>query len=252
MIYVHKILPLLISPLFIFLTAALIFTIKKRNWTALSITIIFSISCTSITANPLWRILEAGQTPIHVKNASKTDAIVVLSGMIGAIEFDGNQFIQWGNADRFMKGIELIKHGKGDLIIFTGGNLPWQQLTTDEGSILKEKALEMNIPKEQILATSRVENTAQEAQKVANLLASKTKKITLVTSAFHMPRASNLFKQQGFDVYQFPVDFRSRAQSQSLTPMDFIPSAAAANKTFEAIREFLGRTYYGIRSWIKI
>ncbi|MEK9917251.1 MAG: hypothetical protein VW645_07465, partial [Betaproteobacteria bacterium] len=77
MIYVHKILPLLISPLFIFLTAALIFTIKKRNWTALSITIIFSISCTSITANPLWRILEAGQTPIHVKNASKTDAIVV-------------------------------------------------------------------------------------------------------------------------------------------------------------------------------
>jgi uncharacterized SAM-binding protein YcdF (DUF218 family) len=252
MIYVHKILPLLISPLFIFLTAALIFTIKKRNWTALSITIIFSISCTSITANPLWRILEAGQTPIHVKNASKTDAIVVLSGMIGAIEFDGNQFIQWGNADRFMKGIELIEHGKGDLIIFTGGNLPWQQLTTDEGSILKEKALEMNISKEQILVTSQVENTAQEAQEVAKLLASKTKKITLVTSAFHMPRASNLFKQQGFDVYQFPVDFRSRAQSQSLTPMDYIPSAAAANKTFEAIREFLGRTYYGIRSWIKI
>ncbi len=252
MIYVHKILPLLISPLFIFLTAAFIFSIRKRNWTVLSITIIFSITCTSIISNPLWRILEAGQTPIHVKNASKTDAIVVLSGMIGAVEFDGNQFIQWGNADRFIKGIDLIKHGKGDLIIFTGGNLPWQQLTTDEGSILKEKALEMNIPKEQILVTSRVENTAQEAQEVAKLLASKTKKITLVTSAFHMPRASNLFRQQGFDVYQFPVDFRSRAQSQSLTPMDFIPSAAAANKTFEAIREFLGRTYYGIRSWIKI
>jgi len=252
MIYVHKILPLLISPLFIFLTAALMFTIKKRNWTALSITIIFSISCTSITANPLWRILEAGQTPIHVKNASKTDAIVVLSGMIGAIEFDGDQFIQWGNTDRFMKGIELVKHGKGDLIIFTGGNLPWQQLATDEGSILKDKAVEMNISKEQILVTSRVENTAQEAQEVASSLASKTKKITLVTSAFHMPRASNLFKEQGFDVYPFPVDFRSRAQSQSLTPMDFIPSAAAANKTFDAIREFLGRTYYGIRSWIKI
>ena len=252
MIYVHKILPLLISPIFIFLTAALIFTIKKRNWTALSITIIFSISCTSITANPLWRILEAGQTPIHVKNASKTDAIVVLSGMIGAIEFEGNQFIQWGNADRFMKGIDLVKHDKGDLIIFTGGNLPWQKLATDEGSILRKKALEMNIPKEQILVTSRVENTAQEAQEVAKLLANKNKKITLVTSAFHMPRASNLFRQQGFDVYQFPVDFRSRAQSQSLTPMDFIPSAAAANKTFEAIREFLGRTYYGIRSWIKI
>jgi uncharacterized SAM-binding protein YcdF (DUF218 family) len=252
MIYVHKILPLLLSPLFIFLTAAFIFSIRKRNWTVLSITIIFSITCTSIISNPLWRILEAGQTPIHVKNASKTDAIVVLSGMIGAIEFGGDQFIQWGNADRFIKGIDLIKHGKGDLIIFTGGNLPWQQLTTDEGSILKVKALEMNIPDEQILVTSRVENTAQEAQEVAKLLASKTKKITLVTSAFHMPRASNLFRQQGFDVYQFPVDFRSRTQSQSMTLMDFIPSTFAANKTFEAMREFLGRAYYQIRAWIRM
>ena len=252
MIYLHKILPLLLSPLFIFLTAAVIFSIKKRNWTALSITFIFSITCTSIVANPLWRILEAGQTPTRVNNASKTDAVVVLSGMIGAVELEGDQFIQWGNTDRFMKGIELVKHDKGNLIIFTGGNLPWQQLATDEGSILKDKAVEMNIPEEQILVTSRVENTAQEAREVAKLLDSKTKKITLVTSAFHMPRASNLFKEQGFEVYQFPVDFRSRAQSQSLTPMDFIPSAAAANKTFDAIREFLGRTYYGIRSWIKI
>jgi uncharacterized SAM-binding protein YcdF (DUF218 family) len=252
MIYAHKILPLLISPLFIFLTAAVIFSIKKRNWTALSITIIFSITCTGIVANPLWRLLEAGQTPTRVNHASKTDAVVVLSGMIGAVELDGDQFIQWGNADRFMKGIELVKHDKGNLIIFTGGNLPWQQLATDEGSILKDKAVEMNIPEEQILVTSRVENTAQEAREVAKLLDSKTKKITLVTSAFHMPRASNLFRQQGFDVYQFPVDFRSRAQSQSLTPMDFIPSTEAADRTFQAMREFLGRAYYGLRSWIKI
>jgi len=252
MIYAHKILPLLFSPLFIFLTAALIFSIRKRNWTALSITIIFGTTCTGITANPLWRILEHGQTPIHVKNASKTDAIIVLSGMMHSIDFDGHQFVQWENADRFMKGIDLIKRGKGDLIIFTGGNLPWQKLTVNEGMTLKDKAIEMNVPEEQILVTSRVENTAQEAQEVAKLLAGKTNKVTLVTSAFHMPRASNLFRQQGFDVYQFPVDFRSRAQSQPLTPMDFIPSTSAANKTFEAIREFLGRAYYQLRSWIKM
>ena len=194
----------------------------------------------------------SGQPFRLLNNANKTDAVVVLSGMIGAVELDGDQFIQWGNTDRFMKGIELVKHGKGDLIIFTGGNLPWQQLATDEGSILKDKAVEMNIPEEQILVTSRVENTAQEAREVATLLDSKTKKITLVTSAFHMPRASNLFRQQGFDVYQFPVDFRSRAQSQSLTPMDFIPSTSDANKTFEAMREFLGRAYYQLRAWIRM
>ena len=253
MIYVHKILPLLISPLFIFLTTALIFSIKKRNWTGLSITIIFSIISTNITATFLWRILEDGQIPIYVGKASETDAVVVLSGgVVGAFELDGDQFIQWRNADRFMKGIELVKHGKSGLIIFTGGNLPWWRLATDEGSILKEEAIEMNIPETQILVTSRVENTAQEAQEVAKLLASKTKKITLVTSAFHMPRASHLFRQQGFDVYQFPVDFRSRAQSQSLTPMDFIPSAEAADTAFKAMREFLGRAYYELHSWIKI
>jgi len=253
MIYLHKILPLLLSPLFIFLTAAVIFSIKKRNWTALSITIIFSITCTSIVANPLWRHLEGGQTPIHVKNASKTDAVVVLSGgMTHAFDLDGDQIIQWRNADRFMKGIELFKHDKGDLIVFTGGSLPWEKLKTNEGINLKDKAIEMHIPETNILVTSRAENTAQEAREVAKLLSEKTKEITLVTSAFHMPRALNLFRQQGFDVHQFPVDFRARAKSQPLTPMDFIPSTEAADRTFEAMREFLGRAYYGLRSWIKI
>ena len=89
--------------------------------------------------------------------------------------------------------------------------------------------------------TPAVENTAQEAQAVAEML-DRGSKIILVTSAFHMPRAEALFREAGLDVIPWPVDFR--ASANKTTMMDFIPSAGGLSGTSAALREFLGRAYY--------
>jgi uncharacterized SAM-binding protein YcdF (DUF218 family) len=133
-------------------------------------------------------------------------------------------------------------------IIFTGGKLPWQsEETKPEGEILSKYASDFfDIPTSQILITKNVENTKDEANAVKEILInSQTQKIILVTSAFHMPRAASLFKKEGIEVQTYPVDFKASIRNLSL--IDFLPSADAFNLFQFALRELIGRAYYGLR-----
>jgi multidrug efflux pump subunit AcrA (membrane-fusion protein) len=69
--------------------------------------------------------------------------------------------------------------------------------------------------------------------------------VILVTSAFHMRRASSLFEQVGLTVIPYAVDFKVPATK--ITPMSFLPSAGALSKTDGAVREMLGVLYYKVR-----
>ena len=44
----------------------------------------------------------------------------------------------------------------------------------------------------------------------------------LVTQAFHMPGALKVFEVAGLAVIPFSVDFRSKVERKTLTPVDFI------------------------------
>ena len=68
-------------------------------------------------------------------------------------------------------------------------------------------AISFGISKQNILLTTNVENTDQEAKAVKKLLTSDKPIILLVTSAFHMPRAQKVFEAAGIRVLPFPVDF---------------------------------------------
>ena len=110
---------------------------------------------------------------------------------------------------------------------------------------MRDVAIDLGVPKKDILLTENVENTDQEAKAIKKLLLLDNPKIILVTSAFHMPRAQLVFKAAGINVIPFPVDFRIGAQK--ITFMNFIPSASSfAEKSF-FVREIIGRTYYNLK-----
>jgi uncharacterized SAM-binding protein YcdF (DUF218 family) len=100
-------------------------------------------------------------------------------------------------------------------------------------------------PSEKILVTKDVENTADEAVAVKELI-SPSKRIILVTSAFHMYRAKKLFEKQGFEVISYKVDYKTGGNNQ-VTFIDFLPSAVNLESTEIGIREIIGRTYYIIK-----
>lgn len=191
--------------------------------------------------------LEKGMVLKQVKTMPDADAIVVLSGILTTVKGEGSLQTEWLDPDRYFGGIALYKADKAPKLIFTRGQLPWTDLSVPEGDYLKAKAIEDGVPEAGILLTDIVENTEEEAIATRKLLNQIAKpKILLVTSAFHMPRASEVFQSQSMEVVSYPVDFKVRAQTTTF--MSYLPSASALSQTSLYAREMLGRLYYSVKN----
>ena len=245
MIYFHKILPLLFSPLF-FIISLIIFGLiigsKKISLTGVIILVILSMP---IVSDKLIAYLESDYELIKPSKVESADAVVVLSGMVKTIQTKNGLDYEWGEAaDRIFAGIDLFKSNKAPVLILTGGKLPWS-IGVPEGEYLRDVAIDLGVPKKDILITENVENTDQEAKAIKKILLLDNPKVILVTSAFHMPRAQLVFEAAGINVIPFPVDFIIGAEK--FTFMSFIPSAGSFSSTSFFVREMIGRTYYSLK-----
>ena len=245
MIYIHKLLPMVASPLFLVIILFIWGTFSGRKWVGLSGVAILVLCSLPMISKKLIAYLERDYVLKPASTASIADAVVVLSGMVRTVEGKNGLVYEWGEAsDRIFAGIELIGEQKAPLLILTGGKLPWS-VGIPEGEYLEKKAIKNGVPSEVIRITDKVQNTDQEAKEVAKLLNKNDPKIILVTSAFHMPRAQIVFEAAGLSVFPFAVDFMIGAKKS--TVMDFIPNAGAFTGTSFFIREIIGRMYYYLK-----
>ncbi len=245
LIYLNKFIPILVSPIFIVTFLAILNIIFMRRWIAVLTVAILLIASSPILGAKSRAYLEKDYSYVPVSEVEKVDAVVVLSGMIMTLQDDnGKIFYELnGSIDRFEAGLAFMKVGKAENIIFTRGHLPWSK-GLPEGELLREFAIDRGISPKQILLTGNAQNTDQEAQAVKDLLR-ENKKIALVTSAFHMPRALKVFEARGLSVTPYAVDFSG--QTKRFTVMDFLPSAGALSQNSRFLREMLGRLYYALK-----
>jgi uncharacterized SAM-binding protein YcdF (DUF218 family) len=245
MIYLHKILPIFVLPIMLVIILILIGLImNKKKLIYIAIGVLYIIS-TPIFSNNFFKLVEGSEYRKPISAIDSADAIVVLSGMLEINEVGDSTYIEWGDPDRFFGGIALFKAGKAQKLVFTGGKMPWEKAKKTEGEVLKEYAISNGIPIENILVTKDVENTADEAVAVKELI-SPSKRIILVTSAYHMYRAKMLFEKQGFEVISYKVDYKTGGNSL-VTFMDLLPSAGGLELTEIGVRELLGRLFYRLK-----
>ena len=245
MIYLHKLLPLIASPLGLVIFFAIMGICLRRWWLIILSCFVFLLSSLPITALLVWQDLEKQHPPKALNELGYFDAVVVLSGMLTPFEYSDTLHVDWGDPDRFFAGIDVLKSGKASTLIFTRGKMPWSSLPA-EGELLKARAVELGINESQILLSNTVENTEDEATAVAQLMnIHQIKRVLLITSSFHMPRAKLLFDKQGIDSVAFAVDFR--ATGKTISWLSFMPSASGFRGTSEGIREYIGRLYYTLK-----
>ncbi len=246
MIYLHKILPTIVLPIMLVIIVILIGLIKnKKKLIYIAIGVLCIIS-TPIFSNNFFKLVEGSEYRKPISAIDSADAIVVLSGMLEINEVGDSTYIEWGDADRFFGGMALFKAGKAQKLVFTGGKMPWNKAKKTEGEVLREYAISNGIASEKIYITKDVENTADEAVAVKELI-SPSKRIILVTSAFHMYRAKRLFEKKGFEVIPYKVDYKSAGES-AITVIDFLPSAGSLEMTESGMREIIGRLYYLVKN----
>ncbi len=245
MIYLHKILPLIFSPLIMIIVLIIFGLITSSKKISLIGVLILIVCSLPIVSDKLVAYLESNYQLSKPSDIKSADAIVVLSGMIRTINSKDGLDYEFGEAsDRIFAGINLFKEEKASKIILTRGKLPWS-VGIPEGEYLKDIVVKNGISENNILLTENVENTDQEAKAIKKLLSINEPKVILVTSAFHMPRAQIVFEAAGINVVPFPVDFQKGLSKTTF--MSFMPSANALSETSFFVREMIGRTYYNLK-----
>ncbi len=178
-------------------------------------------------------------------DTAKYDAVIVLSGMVN-IQTSSDDSIEFSGAvDRIIKGIDIIKKGKADYLLLSGGTGSLHQKDQSEALLLKRFAISLGVPELAILTDEISKNTRQNAVESKRILQNKgLKRVLLITSAFHMFRSNGCFKQVGIKADLLPVDYKV-----SLTYFDFrdfLPSSNALNQNYLFFHELIGIVVYGL------
>jgi uncharacterized SAM-binding protein YcdF (DUF218 family) len=242
---IHKTLPVLIQPLGICFLLGIVALVWRKRWPAVVGMAVLLLASLGVVSGALIGILESQYPVMDVADCPEADAVLVLGGILN--DDPRTQTPEWSGAvNRFERGVDLVQTGRVKAIIFTTAKLPWSKSELpDEGTILAQAALARGIAPEQIVRTDGVvENTAGEARELKALMEKHGwRRVVLVTSAFHMPRAMMLMQREGVDVIPFPTDFHNHPGNVR-TAMSFVPSADALRWTDVFIREVLGLAYY--------
>lgn len=163
-------------------------------------------------ANPLMRGLER-QYPAEPA-LGRVDGIIVLGGgedLAAYARWGGYEFNDAG--ERLVAGVELARRFPDAKLIYTGGTAGLLA-NPDPGlpsRMVREFWLRMGVPERQIALEARSRNTAENAVfSKAMIQPVEGQTWVLVTSAWHMPRAMETFRRNGWQgLVAWPVDFRA-------------------------------------------
>jgi len=176
----------------------------------------------------------------------EADAIVLLGGALRGdsrmgILPDLNQY-----ADRLVLAVALYNAGKAGHLLLTGGSAPGSR---SEAHLMQDVLAVMGIPRKALILEDQSTNTYDNAVNSARLLKERgLNRILLVTSAFHMPRAVPLFRNQGLEVIPAPTDFQQVILKSTLP--SGIPGIKNLVRSTEALHELVGYQVYRLRGWL--
>ena len=260
-ITLSKVLPLFVYPLNVAiglsLVALILLLLRKTVIAGLMLVMVVSILC--VAGNPqiagtLVANIERTYTPLSPENTSSADAIVMLAGALGLPTTPRVSADLQSGADRVLHTARLYRSAKAPLVIVSGGNIFPQPDTKPESFYISQLLQEWGVPKQAIITEGHSRNTYQNAVETKQIIDKlKIKRILLVTSALHMPRALAVFRSLGIDATPAVTDILVTYPAQRDThppALDWLPNVDALSMTTVAIREYLGMWAYRWLGWI--
>jgi uncharacterized SAM-binding protein YcdF (DUF218 family) len=146
-------------------------------------------------------------------------------------------------AERLTAAVELARRYPAARILYSGGSSALIYEEGAEAAFALHLLENLGIPRERIVLEDRSRNTVENALFSKALAQPKPgERWLLVTSAHHLPRAIGAFRQVGFTVEPYPVDWRTRGVSDVLRP--FATLGDGLRRTDTAVREWVGLVVY--------
>lgn len=242
--FIKKMVALVIMPLssaaiLMTIGIALLFTRRFKAWGkgllifGLAYLLIFSWAPVGTV---LLRPIEQTYQPIEIEDSKKLDYIIVL----GTQAYDDAALpirfqLSSSAFARISEGVRLAKLNPSARLLVTGYAGSNRRAIAD---IYADYAKSQGINPDRIQAFTKVRDTREEAQAVQALVVDQT--IALVTSASHLPRAVEIFKQKGLVVIPAPTFYLARQ------PSGHYIGASALLLSERAIYEYVAM------AWVKV
>ena len=194
----------------------------------------------------LIRPLEMAYPPLDVARIQPGDAIVVLGGGINGLapEYGGVDFLSEASLMRTAFALSLTK--RHALPVWLSGGRPLHEDQQPEAEVMRRWLVANGVNPALLHAENGSNNTWQNAALLKPLLRSAdVRRVILVTTAWHMPRAVWSFEQAGIVVVPAPCDYSS--SQRRYTILDWFPDAGVFADSADALHEYLGLCYYRLR-----
>lgn len=197
---------------------------------------------TPLVATLIARSLERKTPFMKLADAPVTDAIVVLGGGQQAyMPETGEPYVFNHHAgDRLEQGIRAFLAGKAPLLAVGGGSFAMAGAPTC-AEYARDVARARGVPEDRIVLGGEARYTRDESEDLATRLREHgVRRVLLVTSATHMPRAALEYRQRGLEVVSLPCDFDTRGTEDPFRPTMLLPRGEALAQTESGLKEWLG------------
>jgi uncharacterized SAM-binding protein YcdF (DUF218 family) len=217
---------------------------RALRWTGVAIEVLLMLSMTPLGANTLVRMIESRVPPSTACKAPVPTTIVVLSGGTEYQPRAAGDFaaLSRSSVQRLFAALELWQRTPDAHLVIAGGGR-----RIPEAVMMAKLAERMGVSSSAIEIETRSRTTWENARNVAALSPAVPKRIWLVSSALHLPRALGAFRAWGFEPCAWPSG--SMYVPFGLNPGYFMPQSSSLTKAELAIHELLGDVVYAGLEW---
>lgn len=171
------------------------------------------------------------------------EGIIVLGGVVDQFLSQNRGLTAVNSAvERLTAFADLADRYPDAKLVFTGGSGVLTDQSLKEADFAAPVLKRMGVPLDRVIFENQSRNTAENASMSREIVAPAQRGIwILVTSAFHMPRAVGVFRENGWRVFAYPVDYVTRREAGPFLQLGL---RSGLNALAAAAREWTGLTFY--------
>ena len=215
------------------------------RYLGVAVEVLLTALMTPLVASALARVIEARVPPVDTCAAPAPTTIVVLSAGVERAPDAPDDYtaLHLLSLRRLFAGVALWRKTPGARLVIAGGGR-WR---IPEAVPMANLAEQMGVPAAALAIEDRSRSTWENARNVAALSPPVPKRIWLVSSAVHLPRALGAFRAWGFEPCAWPSGLRN--SRLRLGPGIFIPQGQSVTTATVALHELLGGVEYAVLEW---
>ena len=215
---------------------------RRCVWTAcLAVAVSAVMAMTPLFANLLLGRLETVKAASTDCSADPPVTAVVLGGGVTDAARDSSDLavLSLATRRRLDEGIAWWHAQPARRLILSAG--PASEGGVPESHLMRRYAETRGVPRAAMRVEDASTTTWENAHRLAQLKPAIPRRVTLITSAWHMRRADYAMRQAGFDACLIAVD---RRRVPFALPGGLIPQRSALEKTELGLHEVVGSVHY--------